>query len=153
MPYTANKPVGSNGVNPIVVSDNIIDVTYYDSNNRVGIQLPGRNCVNYGNPIAQNTIQMVSNFAGTAIPNDSIALQGQLWFNATSATTGNLYVRKASSSTGGLSLNWEKVVTIGSTETGTTPVVNPSGTPKNGDIRVAGSVVSIYANNAWRQVT
>ena len=146
MPYKAKKPKGASGLSEIIVSDNIIDETYYDSYNTIGIQLPGRNCVNYGNSIAQNTIQMVSNFAGTAIPNDSIALQGQLWFNVTNATTGNLYIRKASSSTGGLSANWERVVTIGSTETGTTPVTNPSTTPKIGDIRIIDGNISMYSS-------
>jgi len=153
MAYSVYKPTGSNGTNPISVPDNVLDTTYYDANNKIGLQLPGRNCVNYGTAIAQNTIQMVSNFAGTVIPSDAIALQGQLYFEVTGATTGNLLVRTSSSSSGGRIPNWQKVVTVASDETGTTPVVNPSGTPKNGDIKTVGSVVSIFANNNWRQVT
>ena len=153
MSYTVYKPTGANGTNPITVVDNNLDTTYYDATGKIGFQLAGRNCVNYGTAIAQNTIQMVSNFAGTIIPNDTIALQGQLYFEVTGATTGNLLVRTSSSSAGGRSVNWRKIVTTSSDETGTTPVVNPSGTPKNGDIKVVGSVVSIFANNDWRQVT
>ena len=33
-----------------------------------------------------------------------------------------------------------------------TPTINPVGTPKDGDIRVVGSVISIYAAGAWQQV-
>jgi len=33
-----------------------------------------------------------------------------------------------------------------------TPTINPSGTPKDGDIKVVGSVISIYAASAWQQV-
>jgi hypothetical protein len=153
MSYTVYKPTGANGTNPITVVDNNLDTTYYDATGKIGFQLAGRNCVNYGTAIAQNTIQMVSNFAGSIIPNDTIALQGQLWFEVTGATTGNLLVRTSSSSSGGRSLNWKKVVTVASDETGTTPVVNPSGTPKNGDIKVVGQTVSIFANNDWRVVT
>jgi len=31
------------------------------------------------------------------------------------------------------------------------PVINP-GVPKNGDLQISGSIISIYANGAWRQV-
>jgi hypothetical protein len=158
MTYSLNKPTGSNGTNPISVPDNAIDTSYYDSTNKLGLQLVGRNAIDYGTAVAQNTIQMTSNFAGSVVPKPSIALQGQLWYNATSSTDGVLYVRKTSSTASqpnqatDISVNWEQVVTINGSETGTIPIVNPSGTPKDGDIKVVGSVISIYANGAWRQV-
>ena len=154
MAYVVLKPTGANPPTPITIMDNSIDETFYDSSNTIGLQIPGRNSVNYGNSIAQNTIQMVSNFAGTVVPKDSIALQGQLWFNATSATTGNLYVRTSSSSAGGLDSNWKKVVTVDSTQTGTVPVVNPlSGTEKIGDLQVVGTSASIYTSGGWKTIT
>lgn len=32
------------------------------------------------------------------------------------------------------------------------PVINPSTTPKDGDIRVTGSLVELWANGAWKQI-
>ena len=152
MSYTLYKPTGANGTNPVSVADGSVNTTsWYDSTNKLGVQLVGRNAVDYGTAVAQNTLQMVSNFAGTAIPNDSIALQGQLWFNATSSTAGLLYVRNTANLSGGIA-NWQKVVTVSGTETGTTPVINPSGTPKDGDMQIVGSVISMWAGGAWRQI-
>jgi hypothetical protein len=139
MAYNLFKPTGSNGTNPISVPDNAIDTALYDSGNKLGVQLIGRNAIDYGTAIAQNTIQMVSNFSGTTLPNDTISLQGQLWYNATSSTAGQLYVRVTSTASGGIA-NWRKL-----------PVVN-NPTPSDGDIRVVGSVISIYANGAYQQV-
>lgn len=152
MTYSLYTPTGSAFATvPLSVPDNAIDPALYDSANKLGVQLVGRNAIDYGTAVAQNTIQMVSNFAGTILPGDSIALQGQLWFNATSTTAGVLYVRNTTNTSGGIA-NWQKVVTTNSAETGTTPVVNPSGTPKNGDMTVVGSVISIYANGAYHQI-
>jgi hypothetical protein len=158
MTYSLNKPTGSNGTNPISVLDNAIDTSFYDSTNKLGLQLVGRNAIDYGTAVAQNTIQMTSNFAGTVVPKPTIALQGQLWFNATSGTSGVLYVRKTSSTASqpdqptDISVNWQKVVTVDGSETGRIPVVNPSGTPQDGDVKVVGSVISMYAAGAWRQI-
>jgi len=138
MTYQAYKPTGANGLNPVPVPDNAIDTALYDSANKLGVQLIGRNAVDYGTAVAQNTIQMVSNFAGTVPPSATIALQGQLWFNATSSTTGQLYLRTATGGT--YPTGWERV-----------PTVN-SGTPQDGDIQVVGSVISIWASGAWQQV-
>ena len=114
-------------------------------------------------------------------PADAYALQGQLWFDASQPTTGKLYVRVSNATSGG-DLNWNKLVaedtsgnvTITGTATavefigsgagltnipasaivgsGTWPVINPTGTPKAGDIKIVGSVISIYASGAWRQI-
>ncbi len=43
-------------------------------------------------------------------------------------------------------------VTVTSTVAASAPVINPVGTPKDGDIQVVGSVISIYAASAWRQI-
>lgn len=160
MTYSLYKPTGSNGTNPISVPDNAIDTSYYDSTNKLGLQLIGRNAIDYGTAVAQNTIQMTSNFAGSVVPKPTIALQGQLWFNSTSNTDGVLYVRKTSSTASqpnqaaDISANWEKVVTVDGSETGTIPIVNPSGTPKDGDIQVLTSPtrINIYGGGVWNQI-
>ena len=140
MTYQLFTPTGSaHAVVPISVPDNAIDLALYDSTSKLGVQLVGRNAIGFGSAIAQNTVQMVSNFAGTTLPNDSIALQGQLWFNATSGTAGTLNVRVTSNGSGGAA-NWKRI-----------PVVNPT-TPNDGDIQVVGGVISIYANSLWNQV-
>lgn len=182
MPYQLYKPHGATGLNPITVPDNAIDVLYYDSTNKIGIQYVGQNAVGYGTAVAQNTLQMVSNFAGDVVPNPSIALQGQLWFDVTSATTGSLYVRLTSSTASqpnqaaDIATNWQKVITQDSSgnsnvpgnshvgggltvdgsitaEGGShVPVVNPI-TPADGDVQVlAGPVIKLYAGGVWNQV-
>lgn len=151
MAYTIYKADGT----AVVVPDNTIDSDYYNPNTNgvskgTGTQLIGRNAIDYGAPVAQAFLQLTENFCGPNIPGADTTnpLQGQLWFNKTNAA---LYVRVTSNTAGGIA-NWEKVVTISSSETGTTPVINPSGTPKDGDIRIVGSVISIYAAGSWRQV-
>ena len=152
MTYQVYKPIGANGVNPVLVPDNAIDLALYDSTNRLGVQLPGKNSVDYGLPFAQNIVQMVSNFAGSIIPNDSISMQGQLWYNATSASAGNLYVKFNSNTTGGIA-NWKKIVLLDSLETGNVSVVNPSVLPKTGDMRIVSGAISIFGNNSWTGTT
>jgi hypothetical protein len=152
MTYQVYKPTGANGVNPVLVPDNTIDIALYDLDNKLGVQIPGKNSVDYGLPFAQNIVQMVSNFAGTVIPKDTIALQGQLWFNATSADFGNLFVRYTSNTSGGIA-NWKKAALLDSLETGHVSVVNPSVLPKTGDIKIASGNISIYGNNSWNGTT
>jgi len=159
MSYNVYKPTGATGTNPIVVPDNAIDGSLYDSTNKVGVQLVGRNAIDYGTAIAQNIVQMTSNFAGSVTPPPGKALQGQLWFNASSSTTGEIYVRKTSSTAAqpnqatDIATNWQKVVTVAGNQTGRPAVVNPtSGTEQDGDIQVVGSVISIWAAGAWRQI-
>lgn len=112
MAYNVFTPPGSKyAITPLTVPDNAIDTAFYDSGNTLGVQLLGRNVIDYGMAIAQNTIQMVSNFAGTVLPNDTIALQGQLWFNATTSTTGNLFVRTTANTSGGTA-NWQQLISL-----------------------------------------
>lgn len=164
MAYTLFTPLGSahDGTlgPPVSVPDNVIDSAFYDATNKTGVQLIGRNALNYGTAVAQNTLQMVSNFAGTNVPNDGIALQGQLWFRTTSATDGVLYVRHTANTSGGIA-NWRKIVTIDQNQTGTVPIVNPgTGSEKDGDIKVDGSIIYIWSGGAapptgtgsWKQV-
>ena len=149
MAYNIYKSDGT----PVVVPDNTIDQEFYNPTANgpgkgIGTQLIGRNAIDYGAPIAQNFIQLTENFCGTVLPSDTTAMQGQLWFNKTSSSNGDLYVRITNNTSGGIA-NWKKVITEGG---GSYPVVNPSGTPKDGDIKIVGSVISIYADGAWRQV-
>ena len=159
MSYTIYHANGT----PVTVPDNAIDTTFYNttpggSSLGIGTQLVGRNAINYGAPTAQNFLQMTENFASSLAsrPTDTFALQGQLWFEQTSTTAGQLYVRVSGATTGG-DLNWEKVVTLNSTQVsagGNTPTVYTA-TPASaniGDILVIGSVISIYAAGSWNQV-
>jgi hypothetical protein len=152
MAYNIYKSDGT----AIVVPDNAIDDTFYNptangAGKGKGTQLVGRNAIDYGAPVAQTFLQLTENFNSSVVPADSVSLQGQLWFNKASAVDGELYVRFTANGSGGI-LNWRKLVTIDSSETGTFPVVNPSGTPADGDSQVVGSIISIYANGAWRQI-
>jgi hypothetical protein len=152
MAYNIYKADGS----VVVVNDNAIDQQFNGTGTAagkaIGIQLNGRNAIDYGAPTAQTLLQLTENFSGTLFPSDATALQGQLWFEKTSPTTGNLNVRITSNLSGGIA-NWQRLVTTSSTETGTVPIVNPSGTPKNGDIQVlAGPTINIWASGAWQQI-
>lgn len=164
MAYTLVTPVGSAhegtaNYPPVSVPDNVIDGAFYDTTNKTGVLLIGRNALNYGTAVAQNTLQMVSNFAGLNVPNDGIALQGQLWFKTDPPGTpggasqnGVLYVRNTANTSGGIA-NWNRIVTVPSSQTGTIPVVNPTpGSEKDGDMLIQGSVIKIWAGGAYRQV-
>ena len=151
MAYTIYKADGT----PVVIPDNAVDTAYYNASGGTassgqGIQLVGRNAINYGAPTAQNFLQMTENFASitSTQPADSVALQGQLWYDTALKL---LYVRTNNNTSGGMA-NWQQVVTVNGSETGSIPVVNPSGPPSVGDIRVVGSIISIYANGAWQQI-
>lgn len=109
MAYNIHKADGS----PLTIPDNVIDEEFYDPTANgpgagIGTMLVGRNSINAGGPIAQNFLQLTENFCGDVMPSDTTAMQGQLWFNKTSSTTGTLYVRVSSADTGGL-INWQPI--------------------------------------------
>ena len=109
MAYTIHKSDGT----AITVPDNTIDAVFYNpqggsTNQGLGLQLVGRNVVGYGAAIAQNILQSAENFSNSTVPSDSVALQGQLWFNKLSSTTGNLYVRSSGALSGGIT-NWNQL--------------------------------------------
>lgn len=165
MAYNIFKSNGS----PVSVPDNVIDNQFYNPNfngvgRGIGTQLVGRNAIDYGAPIAQNFLQLTENFANELPPSDATSMIGQIWFNT---GTSDLYV-KASINGAGIE-NWKKIVTIGLDDNtnidgdlvvsgtvysrgGRTPVVNPTGIPLDGDIRIEGETIYIYASGNWRQV-
>ena len=153
MSYTIHNSSGT----AITIADNALDVAYYNGivppGIGVGQILVGRNTIDYGSAIAQNFLQLTENFSSVSAPSDTTSLQGQLWFNKSSSTTGSLFVRVSDATSGGLA-NWQKLVTVTSTETGTSPVVNPSGTPVIGDLQITGTgaslAVSVWADAAWQ---
>ncbi len=115
---------------PITIPDDEIDTTYYNaiggggfgpgnvpqSGQGLGTQMIGRNTIDYGAAVAQNFLQLQENFASSSVPSDAKSLQGQLWFNQTSVTTGDLYVRTTANVSGGI-LNWSKILVEGGTGT------------------------------------
>lgn len=124
MPYSIFNADGT----PLSIPDNTIDTTYYNPNANgpgkgVGIQLLGRNVVNYGPSVAQNFLQLMGHFAGPVPPVDGRSIMGQLWFNTTDL---EMYVRFNNSPTGGIA-NWKKLGSGGG-NTG----INP-GTPVAGE--------------------
>ena len=185
MSYTIYKANGT----PIIVADNTLDNNFYNTaggggvspGHGLGVQLVGRNTINYGGPIAQNFLQLTENFASTSafFPGDTTALQGQLWFNQSDTS---LYVRTTANTSGGLA-NWSKIVTADAAGDSTvtndltvggngsitgnlavTGAITSGGhhvpvvytvstlTALPGDMQVVGSVISIWANGAWKQI-
>jgi len=159
MAYTIHKSDGTT----VLVPDNAIDQDYYNptggSSGGVtpglgsGTQLIGRNTIDYGAAIAQNFLQITENFASadSTQPVGAYALEGQLWYNKDES---NLYVRITPGTLGADSMaNWQKLVMISGAQTGTIPVTNPStGTEKDGDTQISGSIISLWADGAWRQI-
>ena len=142
MAYSIRKSDGT----LVTVADNAIDTDFYNPTGGstglgMGLQLIGRNAIDYGAAVAQSMLQMVENYSsatGTQ-PIGAKALQGQLWYDKTLST---LYVRVTPGvpAADSLATNWRKI-----------PVLNPV-TPGDGDIQVIGAVISIWANGAWQQV-
>jgi len=141
MAYTIYR---SDGV-AVTVPDNAIDSQFYNPTANgvgkgLGIQLNGRNAIDYGAPTAQTWLQMTENFASNGIlPTDGTSLVGQLWFNK---STSSLYVKVTTAAVG--ILNWRKI-----------PVTNPVA-PSDGDIQVSGTgptfKIEIYGDGGWNQV-
>lgn len=138
MAYTIYKADGT----AINVPDNTIDAQFYSPNANgpgrgIGTQLVGRNAIDYGSPIAQNFLQVTENFCSPIPPANAIALQGQLWFDKT-----NRLLKVNTSSVPGTA-TWSSLATI----------ADPAAaTGYDGQVRVNGSIISIWANGAWRQV-
>lgn len=122
MPYTIHKSDGT----AVTVPDNTIDVAYYNATGGdgaagLGTQIVGRNAINYGAPVAQNFLQLTENFcSGTAYyPSNATALQGQIWFNKVSPTSGKLFVRTSGNASGSFSANWTEIIKQGDVFSGT----------------------------------
>jgi hypothetical protein len=144
MAYLIHKADGT----AISVADNAIDTDFYNPSGGstglgMGIQLVGRNAIDYGAAVAQSFLQITENFSsatGTQ-PIGAKALQGQLWYDKTLST---LYVRVTPGISGAndLATNWRKI-----------PTLDPV-TPGDGDIQVLSGPtrINIYAAGAWQQV-
>lgn len=113
MSYTIYK---SNGSDFITVPDQLISTEFYIGNLPAGpgnigkgLLLIGRESANFGASLDQNFLQITENFAsptGTQPP-DSIALQGQLWYDT---SLDKLYVRRNNNNTGNMT-NWAELAT------------------------------------------
>jgi len=135
MSYTIYNANGT----PVVIPDNVIDTEFYDTTNNVGIQLVGRNAIDYGAPIAQNFLQQLENFAGTNRPS-TWAPQGMLWFDTASK---NLFLKfQTTGSTD--SANWAQVIL--SSASGSTTV--PGNLVVSGSMTLTGPLTGTNANFA-----
>lgn len=65
----------------ITVNDGVINDSATD------IQLVGRNAANYGEPIAQNFVSLLENFANSTQPTTPVP--GQIWYDTTDDGSGN----------------------------------------------------------------
>jgi len=130
MAYSIRKSDGT----LVTVADNAIDSDFYNpiggsTGLGMGIQLIGRNAIDYGAAIAQTFLQLTENFSSSTgtQPIGAKALQGQLWYDQSLSA---LYVRV----TPGVPLadslvaNWEQIVTSGS---GNAPTASQLQTARN----------------------
>jgi len=137
MAYTIYKSDGT----AVLVPDNAIDTEFYSADVNgpgagIGVQLIGRNAIDYGAPVAQNFLQLTENFCGTNPPSNAAALQGQLWFDQ---TAGILKVNVSSTATA----EWTGIATIADSS---------AVTGYDGQIKVDGSTVYVWAAGAWQQI-
>lgn len=87
-------------------------ITVVDStlNTQTSLSLPGRNYAGYGQPVDQNQISILENFASYPVTGPDNAIPGQTWFDSDSVTFN---VNTSNTSTP----NWESLVTTGSANT------------------------------------
>lgn len=122
MPYYIHKSTGES----VIVPDNIISDEFYNPNANgagkgVGIRLLGRNVIDYGAAVAQNFLQLASNFADDKPPSNGTAQHGQLWFDSVNK---EMMVNIGSHS--GLPAQWESLGGANNPAIGT-PIHNLSG--------------------------
>ena len=125
----------------VSVPDNNIDNQFFSPNvngagKGVGIQLNGRNAIDYGAPVAQTLLQLTENFCGNLQPPNLTALQGQLWFNK---AAGVLTVNVSST----VVADWRPIATVAD------PLAL---TGYDGQIQVNGAIVNVWANGVWNQI-
>jgi hypothetical protein len=82
----------------------VIDTTL---NTQTSLSLPGRNYAGYGQPVDQNQVSLLENFASYPVTGPANPIPGQTWFDSDSVTFN---VNISSTSTP----NWETLVTTGS---------------------------------------
>ena len=124
MSYNIYKSDGTT----VTIVNSIVNQSFNEpaanSGKGLGIRLPGLGSAEYTPSIFQDILQITENFCGATPPSDATALQGQLWFQKISPTSGTLYVRRTNSVSGGLA-NWDQFIT------GNTSVIAGSYTSAN----------------------
>jgi hypothetical protein len=85
----------------------VIDTTL---NTQTSLSLPGRNYAGYGQPVDQNQISLLENFASYPVTGPANAIPGQTWFDSDSVTF-NVNISTTSTA------NWQSLVTTGTSNT------------------------------------
>jgi hypothetical protein len=85
----------------------VVDTTL---NTQTSLSLPGRNYAGYGQPVDQNQLSILENFASYPVTGPSNPIPGQTWYDSSTTT---LKLNSSANSTP----NWKSVVTSGSANT------------------------------------
>jgi len=85
----------------------VVDTTL---NTQTSLSLPGRNYAGYGQPVDQNQLSILENFASYPITGPANPIPGQTWYDSSTTT---LKLNSSANSTP----NWKSVVTSGSANT------------------------------------
>lgn len=115
----------------------VIDTTL---NTQTSLNLPGRNYAGYGQPVDQNQISILENFASYPITGPANAIPGQTWFD--SATT-DFNVNISTNSTP----SWRSLIATGSDITAAN--INVTATLTTDTITTGGSAVPGTITGTW----
>lgn len=121
----------------------VIDTTL---NTATSLSLPGRNYAGYGQPVDQNQISLLENFASYPTTGPANAIPGQTWFD-TATSTFNI------NASGNLTPDWQAVVTSGSNSNVTIANLTVSGTLTVTDITTGGPAIPGNITGAWTVTT
>lgn len=122
MPYTLSK---TNGLTLTVVDDGTVD-------NTTDLTFIGKNYTGYGDPVNENFVKLLENFANPTAPLKP--LTGQIWFDS-----NNNRLKYYSGS---------KFKTIAAISTGTSLPVGVN----SGDLHFDGSALFAYSGSAWVRI-
>jgi hypothetical protein len=116
----------------------VVDTTL---NTQTSLSLPGRNYAGYGQPVDQNQISLLENFASYPTTGPANPIPGQTWYDS---STTSFKLNTSANSTP----SWQSLVTSGSANT-SFGNLTVTGTLTTDTITTGGSVIPGTITGAW----
>ncbi len=130
MAYTLNYSLGT---------ITVVDTTL---NTQTSLNLPGRNYAGYGQPVDQNQMSILENYASYPVTGPNNPIPGQTWFD-TATKTLNL------NTSANATVNWESLVISNSTSNVTLANLVVSGTLTTTNITTGSPTTPGFLTGAW----